>query len=539
MSSSRNSTPYASPHYRSPLTHFESHKDPMTSFDDSDKTFMQNNGMDEGGVDTLLKDSVSQESKLKMIDEVFAGLNNYMRLRGLRMTDVFGILDKEREGFLRACPKNKPEETISPAFYRLQEMDSSLIFDEAHVGAWIDFMERGHRHERSMGEDKAKKKEDVRITFNEFSKCFKQYLRKRAPKTKSMPRKMINFSKTSPRTKKDATPSYVSRKKGIAKIPGASPQILNGKGIQKIGRMNTAKKRRENASDFKDKAQRSLRINIQKEKAKKGKLARKLAMMTLEAVEAETDEATMHDVPTANLVQEIENQHWLDHEAEVESEFKDLKHRLHHFGKKLTSGGSAGGLFFGSYTKDDVDQQLQEEEFDTPHKRLMHRRRKSAQYFKEKYSISARLLKSEEEELEHTKAAIVDCTREIENGQKERHLKRVAMKNSEYKVKTLLWMLKEMANKWNTADENMSVREGESKVIVSANDEIGPDTDLDVFINSTMNQISTVLPKTSVAFGGDSPADRAMGPEQAEGIMRKMQALLEDWHDEAPGLTAL
>jgi len=524
-----------------PKSKFDSEKArmPMTDFDEDDVKFMEENSLDKTQVDTILKDSISNENQLKMIDDIFEGLEDYMRIRGLRLTDLFGILDKERNGYLRACAENDPD-TPPPVFFRMQEMDSSLVFDELQVETWVLFMERGHRHEVNMGEDKAKKKIDVRITFNEFSKCFKQYLRKRRGKKKRSPRRVMNYqSQSSQKMSRD----YVSRKKD-AVVPGASPQVLARRTVKKIARTKTERLRRVNASDFRRKAELNLKKSLEAEKMKKGKLARKLATMTLEAVEAETDLATMFDVPTANLVREIPDQHWMEHEAEVEEEFKSLKHRLHHFGRHTTSGGTGGGLYFGAYTRSDVDQQLREEEYDTPHKRFVHKRRKSAQYYKDKYDISARMLASETEELEHTRAAIADCDREIESGKKELEFKKIALKNCEYKVESLLWMLKEIGERWKTGekDETDVTIGGETSKdsIADIEDKTNDAKVDDEVIEAALNGISSVLPKWSVAFCGDGPEKQArLGPEEAEEMMSKMQSLLDDWRNETPDVEGL
>ena len=124
-------------------------------------------------------DMTNVKDKVSIVDKVFGALHRYMKTRGLRLTDLFGILDKDHKGYLRACPSKEPERP-SPVMYRMQEIDPTLIFNELEIDTWIMFMERGHRKERSMGEDKARRKVDVRITFNEFSKSFKQYVIDRA-----------------------------------------------------------------------------------------------------------------------------------------------------------------------------------------------------------------------------------------------------------------------------------------------------------------------------------------------------------------------
>ena len=150
-------------HYLTPMTH-EVHHGIVDTETVSTHRQMKRREMDM----TNVKDKVS------IVDKIFAALHRYLKIRGLRLTDLFGILDKDHKGYLRACPPKEPDRP-APVMYRMQEIDPTLVFNELEIETWIMFMERGHRKERSMGEDKAKRKVDIRITFNEFSKAFKQY----------------------------------------------------------------------------------------------------------------------------------------------------------------------------------------------------------------------------------------------------------------------------------------------------------------------------------------------------------------------------
>jgi len=272
---------------------------------------------------------------------------------------------------------------------------------------------------------------------------------------------------------------------------------------------------------FKKNAQRNLKANLNAEKKKRQKLARKLATMTLAAVEAEADKVTCEEVPTSNLVRPIEDTHWLDHEKAVEDEYKGLRHHLHKHGKHMTTGGTGAGMYFGMYTEEEADHRLLEEEQDAEHTKTKTAHFKSGEYFKRKYDISARRLTSETEELEHTKAAVEDCTREVEAGYKELELKRASLKNCEYKVKTLKWMLKKVVEQWwEEVDAEKTgaqapvaptsplagLSEDSLALVAQEEDKLVEGTNLNEYIQKKMKSISDTLPRWSQAFKGDGIA---------------------------------
>jgi hypothetical protein len=477
---------------------------------------------------------VNVKDKISMVDKIFGALHRYMKMRGLRLTDVFGILDKDHKGYLRACPPKEPERP-APVMYRMQEIDPiSLIFNELEVETWIMFMERGHRKERSMGEDKARRKVDIRITFNEFSKTFKQYLKKRAKDVTNLPR-VINYG-LSP------SPS-VSRNYASRRMSSTSSSKT------KKEKSNFDMQKQSRANEYKEQIEHNLKTNLIEEKRKKAGLARKLASMTLEAVDVEIDAATSDPVPSANLVTAFEDQHWLEHEEQVEKEYAGLKHHLHHFGSHLTTGASGGDLYFGAYEDEEVKQRLEEEENDLPHKVFSKKKKKTHQYYKEKYDISARRLKTEKEELEHTKAAVLDCEREIRAGRDELKYKHIALRNNEYKVQTLIWILNEIGKHWNDDDSDPSTismplsrsfKNSKSQSLTSLNEKgklvLNSNTKLSTLIDSKLMDISNELPLWSEAFKGEGDSSlsssKTMSSDESNDLMRKMQAMLRNWGDD-------
>ena len=259
---------------------------------------------------------------------------------------------------------------------------------------------------------------------------------------------MINFGVSSPRI----TSNYASRRM-------VSSSAANTATSKKKRKSYFDAQKQSRADEYKQQVEHNLKATLKEEKRKKAGLARKLASMTLEAVDAEIDAATSEPVPSANLVTAVKDQHWLEHEEQVEREYSGLKHHLHYFGSHLTTGGSGADLYFGAYDEEQVKQRLQEEENDVPHKVLKREKKttKTHQYYKEKYDISARRLKSEKEELEHTNAAILDCEREIQAGLEELKYKNISLKNYEYKVQTLIWIMREIGKHWTDNDEDSSI----------------------------------------------------------------------------------
>ncbi len=477
-------------------------------------------------------DVMNLKDNIHVVDKVFAALHGYVKIRGLRLTDIFGILDKDHKGYLRACPPKEPDRP-APVMYRLQEIDAALIFNELEIETWIMFMERGHRKEKSMGEDKARRKVDIKITFNEFSKAFKQYLKKRAPKSNSSSR-MINFATSSPRR---ISSNYASRRMNTSST--------------KSSKSNVDAQKQSRVVDYKEQIQHNLKTNLKEEKRKKAGLARKLASMTLEAVDAEIDAATIEPVPNSNLVTAFEDQHWFEHEKQVEEEYSNLHHHLHHFGSHLTTGGSAGDLYFGAYEEEEIKQHLHEEEDDAPHEMMSHKKKKKKthQYYKEKYDISSRRLNSEKEELEHTKKAIVDCEREIRAGQQELKYKHISAKNWEYKVQTLVWILQELGKTGNGENSSISIPLSRSKAKSSSestavlNEQgrlvVNAGIKMSTLIDSKLMEISNELPLWSEAFKGNHQNEEVVssggvGDEDVSDLMRKIQAMLRDWGDYAP-----
>ena len=320
---------------------------------------------------------------------------------------------------------------------------------------------------------------------------------------------------------------------------------------------STSKKKRKSyfdaqkqsrADEYKQQIEHNLKATLKNEKRKKAGLARKLASMTLEAVDAEIDAATSEPVPSANLVTAFEDQHWFEHEEQVEKEYSELKHRLHHFGSHLTTGGSGGDLYFGAYDEEQVKQRLEEEENDAPHKNISRgRKKKTHQYYKEKYDISARRLKSEKEELEHTKAAILDCEREIRAGREELKYKNVALKNNEYKVQTLIWILNEIEKHWTDDEEDSSISIPLSRSLRSLSSQqqqsvqlnengkliLNSSTKLSTLIDRKLMDISNELPLWSDAFKGEGSTkfSSSMSSEEEHDLMRKMQVMLRNWSD--------
>lgn len=542
------------------LRMLQSKKD-SKGYDTKDQEFMNKSGLNEDTLESIFKDSRKTKNVVQIVDKIFRQLDAYTKMHGLRLSDMFTTLDKDREGFLRACPAGidgAPPHVGAPppVFYRMQEVSDLLVFTAKEVAIWIQFMERDHRKERhGMGERKETSKAAIKITFNEFSKAFKKY-RHRAPKGKRSPRRIISHKKKSSPSP-PRPPSTRSTVRGGSKGTPLSSTLRSARKNdikqQEDAAVQSYKQARLEA--FKQNAQRNLKANLTAEKKKRQKLARKLATMTLAAVEAEADKVTSEEVPTSNLVKPIEDTHWLEHEKDVEDEYKGLRHHLHKYGKNMTTGGTGAGLYFGMYSEADADNRLLEEEQDAEHHKTHSTHFKSGEYFKRKYDISARRLSNETEELNATKHAIEDCSREIEAGYEELKIKKSALKNCEYKVKTLKWMLKKVVEEWwkevDSDDSGPAGASGASKLptggmgedslaLVAQDDEkLGEDTNLNDYIQKKMKCISDTLPRWSQAFKGDGIASAdgngGLGPAHVEDMMRKMQQMLSKYEDTPEG----
>ena len=146
-----------------------------------------------------------------------------------------------------------------------------------------------------IGQKKSRRSHNVQ----RFS-AFKQYLKKRAPKTKSVdsPR-TINFGLSSPRI----TSNYASRRMVSSEKTSTS---------KKRRKSHFDSQKQSRADEYKQQIEHNLKATLKNEKRKKAGLARKLASMTLEAVDAEIDAATSEPVPSANLVTAFEDQLWFE-----------------------------------------------------------------------------------------------------------------------------------------------------------------------------------------------------------------------------------
>lgn len=480
--------------------------------------------------ETVKKGSVAKTAEIRvknfipMVDHIFGALNTYMRVRGLRLSDVFGALDSDHEGFLRACPEKRPD-LPPPVMTRMQKMDPTLMFNDLEVETWILFMNRGHRKDKSYGRDKATRKVSVRVTFNDFSACFKQYLRKRASKSQTRTPKRIEFKTSTP----IVSSTYASRRIRSETKSKDSPQTFNS---------NVETQRRERDNELRQQQTEHLQLRLDAEKRKKTSLGRKLASTTLSAVEKVVDEVLREPIPTvSSMVFEIPDQHWKEHERAVEEEYAELKSNLPHYGTHLTTGGSGGGLYFGARRGSSVYYQAPSSKS----------RRASildytAAYYEKKYDISARRLESESQELEHTMTAIEDCEREIEAGEKELAYKQMALKNAEYKTRALLWLLERIASqKDGSEDHTFSMplsrptitQPSSTRATLDDNGRLvlADGVTMGAFVDEKMAEISAQLPRWSAAFKGEdtTPAsldDSTLDVSTGKELLNKMRDLM-------------
>jgi hypothetical protein len=350
-------------------------------------------------------------------------------------------------------------------------MDPSLNFSARDVEEFIMSMEKDNSGIRSGGEKRAQHRRDVRIQFEEFNRAMQQYRRRamktraRAPGAKSVggvlgargraPVKLRGVrGRTRARKQRERArraAGALARSRGVSVEGGAAQRRVE---LARRGKEAAARKaalrERQRLEAHKESAHRNLQAHLEIERRKRQKLARKLAKLTLSAVESEVAAVTAETVPDAGLVQAVPKSRFLEREAAVEAEYAALHKQLQRC-EQDTRGGTSNGLYFGTYDRVTAEKRAElEAQGRDPAEaaRLLaaegvveHRGDDGVTYARMKFSHSTRRLEALKLEYGKTCKALNDASREVELGKLELEQRGAQLKNAEYKVKTLLRLL--------------------------------------------------------------------------------------------------
>lgn len=291
--------------------------------------------------------------------------------------------------------------------------------------------------------------------------------------------------------------------------------------------------------------------------------------MTLQAVESEVAQITSEAVPSDELTvpSTAQQRHFSQDSAEVLDEYNHLHKKQHHFGSHMTSDVSGGGLWFGTYTEEQADAMLDAEQNGGERPDESKRERYgSGQYVDRKLHESERRLLQTKDELAETKRALADATREVELGKHEVEQRAAELKNTEYKVKCLLRMLKDIlpsvmdkqpqgAGDYGgpapppppgtdiTATRRASAINPKDLAAATRQEEmLDENTDLPNFIDMKIASIANTLPLCSQMFasapGGDSllltapggsPGRKPIPPQ----VRQQVEKMISEYRDRA------
>eukprot|EP00941_MAST-03F_sp_MAST-3F-sp1_P000887 g887.t1 len=433
------------------------------------------------------------EREESVVDSIWRLLDEYAVAERLRNVDLFRTMDKTRQGYLSS--------TID-LMHRFQEMDASLHFPARDVEDFIMSMETDNSKYHSWGEKKAQHRSDVRIHFEEFSRCLQRYRRlNKRNKGQHMVGKKKNDSANS-KKKQNKNPLETERMRllqkkkirdahkqtkgtGVANIMLSRYQAFSKNNnllsrgtdnslISKNKKLDVVKRTKSKTNDsitvsqrekmrveaHKKSAQRNLRMHLEAEVKRRQQLSRKVAKLTVEAVEAEIDAISAEDLPSERLVFETKKTNFLESVNAVEEEYKRAMTLPHTENILAIRTGQ---------TSDSYENQ----------------------YVHQRFAISEKKLALTKEALKKTNQALQSAQRELELGKLELKERAVDAKNTDYKVKTLLRMLKVLLPK--AQGEVVSEEKGEMNLLTK-------DMNLEERIEKKLEAINCSLPLWSSSF---------------------------------------